>query len=175
MPGARAFAAIAALALAAMAAGPAAAQGPVDRVPTVTRLVKLFLEQERALADAIRGGRAAAVDAALADDFELRTAARPGVPTPRAEWLRQVVAAPGPAVAFEQMAVHDYGAVAVVSFLQVPLDAPPGGAGRGLATVDVWKRAGDEWRLAVRYAGPSGPPDFVVPGATTEPPIAKRY
>jgi hypothetical protein len=40
---------------------------------------------------------------------------------------------------------------------------------------DVWKRAGDSWKLAVRYAGPAGSRDFVIPGASKDAPIVKRY
>lgn len=156
---------------------PAAAQDVAasGRIPTVTRLVKAFLERETALDVAAREGRVAAVDAMLADDFELRVAARPGSPTPRAEWVRRVIAKPGPPRRFEQMAVHDYGDVAVVSFMQAWTARSPG---HDIATVDVWKRSGDDWKLAVRYSGPADAgraPAFAVPGASTDAPIEKRY
>jgi ketosteroid isomerase-like protein len=145
------------------------------RVPTVTRLVKIFLELEGELAAGLRGGNAAAVERLLADDFELRVASMPGNPTPRAEWLRLALGKPGPAVSFEQMAVHEYGDTAIVSFLQVPLAKASRDPTRDIATVDVWKRAGEGWSLAVRYAGPAGRRDFAIPGASNEPPVDKRY
>src|SRR5215470_11353881 len=45
------------------------------RVPTVTRLVALYLDREAALGDAIRGGDASALANLLTDDFELRAGA----------------------------------------------------------------------------------------------------
>src|SRR5215471_6873641 len=50
------------------------------RVPTVTRLVALYLDREAALGDAIRGGDASALANLLTDDFELRTGARAAAP-----------------------------------------------------------------------------------------------
>ena len=145
------------------------------RIPTVTRLVKLFLELEGSLAAGIRGGNASAVDKMLAEDFELRVASTPGNPTPRAEWLRLAMDKPGPSVRIEQMAVHDFGDVAIVSFLQAAMTAEKRDSTRDIATVDVWKRTGDTWMLAVRYAGPAGTRSFAIPGASMEPPIEKRY
>src|SRR5437773_11884802 len=57
------------------------------RVPTLTRLVKHFTEQEAALASAIRAGDASTAGNLLTDDFEMRTGATPANPIPRAEWL----------------------------------------------------------------------------------------
>jgi ketosteroid isomerase-like protein len=145
------------------------------RIPTVTRLVKLFLELEDSLAAEIRRRDAGAVGRMLAEDFELRVASSPGNPTPRDEWIRLALAKPGPSFEIEQMAVHDFGAVAVVSFLQTTLGGRRRDGSPDIATVDVWKRAGERWVLAVRYAGPAGRPEFFIPGATTEPPIEKRY
>src|SRR5512143_56425 len=65
------------LLLAAAPAVAAAAPPRGGRVGTITRLVKLFLEKEAALQAVVRDGDAAAVGAMLADDFEMRTGARP--------------------------------------------------------------------------------------------------
>ncbi len=145
------------------------------RVPTVTRLVKLFLELESSLAEGLRGGGTTTVDGMLADDFELRVAPAPGNPTPRAEWLRLAMDKPGPPVRIEQMAVHEFGDVAVVSFLQAAMSGDKRDPARDIATVDVWRRAGDAWKLAVRYAGPAGGRGFIIPGASVQAPIEKRY
>src|SRR5438105_8962840 len=61
------------------------------RIPTVTRLVKLFIERETALAAAIRAGDAAKTQAFLSDDFEMRTGAMAGTPVPRAEWIAEMM------------------------------------------------------------------------------------
>src|SRR5438132_2990538 len=76
------------------------------RVPTVTRLVKLFTEQEAALATAIRAGDASAVERLLTDDFEMRTGATPANPVPRAEWLTAMMGARNPGDDVTGMAVH---------------------------------------------------------------------
>jgi len=63
--------------------------------------------------------------------------------------------------------VHDLGDTMAVSFLQAA------GAGRqDVFIVDVWRRAGDEWKLAIRYAAPASARDSAARGA---PPIHKKY
>ena len=49
-------------------------------VPTVTRLVKIFLDKEQALGTAIRAGDSTALEGLLTDDFEVREGAQPGTP-----------------------------------------------------------------------------------------------
>ena len=120
-------------------AGPSFAQG---RVMTVTRQVAQFSQAEHALADALRNADVAATDHLLAADFELRDGASPNQPTPRAQWI----AAAHPDAAVEQMAVHDYGDVVVVSFVN-RTDKPASAR----YVVDVWRRQGSDWQLAVRY------------------------
>jgi hypothetical protein len=164
---------------ASMAASPLGAQSAIDaasgRIPTLTRLVKLFLELEGALTTSLHEGNAASVDKTLADDFEMRVASMPGNPTPRAEWIKLALGKPAPAFRIEQMAVHDFGDVCVVSFLQAGVAGDRREPARDIAIVDVWKRAGDSWKLAVRYAGPAGSRDVVIPGASKDAPIVKRY
>jgi hypothetical protein len=147
------------------------------RIPTVTRLVKIFVELESELGQRLAAGDTAAIEAMLADDFEMRAGPAPGNPTPRAEWI---AAARGEALRGatpEQVAVHDLGEVAIASFLQRVPNAPRSGApARNLFVVDVWRRAGDTWKLAIRYVGPAGARDLAIPGAAREPPtIPKRY
>lgn len=128
----------------------AQADGERQRVPTVTRLVQLFSTLENELMTAVQKGDSTVIDKMLADDFELRSSAMPGTPTPRAEWLRDSqgqVAAP-----IGQMAVHDYGTAAVVSYLWKR------GARQNIFVVDVWGKSGDAWKLSVRYASPAGNP-----------------
>ena len=148
------------------------AQG--TRVPTVTRLVKVFLDLETQLQQAARGSDAAALAALLADDFELRVARRPGTPVARAEFLAALARKPPPEAAIEQIAAHDHGAVVNVSFLLRPV-----GAGRKgpppIFVVDTWAREGEVWRLRVRYAAAVGVDDRALPGEGDAAPIDKRY
>jgi hypothetical protein len=130
----------------------AAAQGSgTNRIPTVTRLVKIFLGLEGDLAQRLDAGDADAVERMLLPDFELRTGGAPGNPVPKEEWMRRMLGQKG-AWRIEQMAVHDFGEVAVVSYLQADAKSD---RRKDLFITDVWKRAGDSWQLAVRYAGPS--------------------
>jgi len=151
----------------------AADEKAAARVPTVTRLVKLFSELEATLATTLQHDSVAA-GRMLDPDFELRAGRAPGNPTPREDFLRRSLGQLN-AYRIEQMAVHDYGDVAIVSFLQAATASKKPGAPTDVFTVDVWKRSGDGWVLAVRYAGPAGGAEAVIPGADTEPPIRKRY
>ena len=143
--------------------GSAGAAFPQDnarpRIPTVTRLVQQFGGLEASLVEAVQNGDSATLERMLADDFEMRVGARPGTPTPRADWIRRSLAGPNHSYGIEQMAVHGFGDVAVVSFL--------GRRGQrdSLFITDVWVAAGGAWKLAVRYAGPAGGDGFSVPGA----------
>src|SRR6266567_8106449 len=137
------------------------------RVPTVTRLVKLFLEKEASLATAVRNGDANALGSLLTDDFELRTGARAASPIPRADWVRELLRTRDPGGDIGRMAVHDFGTIAIASFTQ----GAPGGP---VFVVDVWRGQATDWKLAVRYAGPAGSPAFAIPGAgASEPEIPK--
>ena len=144
-------------------------QATGGRVPTVTRLVKLFLEKEASLGAAIRNADTAALGGLLTDDFELRTGARAASPIPRADWMRELLRTRDPGGDISRMAVHDFGAVAIASFTQ-------GAAGGSVFVVDVWRGQGTEWKLAVRYASPAGSPAFAIPGGSaSEPDIPKKY
>jgi hypothetical protein len=114
------------------------AQQPV-RVMTLTRTVKIFSELENQLDDARRSHDETTLGKLLAANFEQRSGAAPAQPTPRADWLAQ---APAAHREMSQMAVHEYGNVAVVSFVD---------AAQHAFVVDVWNKADDHYALAVRY------------------------
>lgn len=137
--------AVALLALPALAQ-PSPATG---RIPTVTRLVKTFSELENDLVARAHAADPQALEATLDPAFEMRVGADPGVPLPRDEWIRAARAAPREPLRIDQMAVHDFGTVAIVSFREAPASAAA--RGKPQFVVDCWKRAGDEWKLAVRY------------------------
>jgi len=140
---------------AALLALPAFAQPSANstRVPTVTRLVKQFSELETRLATSIAARDQRAVAEILDGNFEARSSATPAVPVPRDEWIRAAIDAGGEPARIEQMAVHDFGTVAVVSFRQVDAAAKSSSSARARLIVDCWVRAGERWLLAVRYAG----------------------
>ena len=139
------------------------------RVTTITRLARIFLEKERAIATAVSGGDKAALEHLVAEDFELRSGANAAKPVPRAEWIDNVMKTRDPGGEISGMAVHDFGPVAVASFT---LDARTG----NVFVVDVWRGSGSDWKLQVRYASPAGTTDALVPGAgSTEKEIPKKY
>ena len=142
----------------AIAAAPALAQSDAaTRIPTVTRLVKQFYELETTLDAKLMARDVAALDLLLDANFEVRRAALPGVPIPRDEWLRSAVGVASPPQV-DQLAVHDFGVAAVVSFRQV--DAARKRAPRSTKErmiVDCWTRSGDRWLLTVRYEGADRP------------------
>lgn len=122
-----------------------------SQVPLMTRLVKLFLEREIALFEAEAARDRATLERLLAPDFEQRDAAAPGRPQPRAAWLAaRAGAAVDSDISLEQMAVHDLGESALVSFVARPQPGAP------LFVVDLWRRSGDDWRLQVRYRSAAG-------------------
>ena len=150
-------------------AQPAPASG---RIPTVTRLVKLFTGLERDLVARTHAKDAAALDAILDPAFELRAGNAPGTPVPRDAWIRDARAAQRASPLIEQMAVHDFGDIAIVSFRETAARAS---TRRGSArfVVDCWKREGDAWKLAVRYAGDASLQS--TPAARSPRIIDKRY
>ena len=153
-------------------AAPALAQPApqAGNVPTVTRLVKMFSELERGLTEKAQAKDAGALDALLDPSFEMRVGAAPGVPVPREAWIRDArksTAAPR----IEQMAVHDFGDVAVVSFRERNLRAGAASRGRDRFVVDCWKRDGNGWKLVVRYVSDAGA-SAATPASGT---IDKRY
>ena len=145
----------------ALAAGQVAPNGRGGAV-TPTRNVLNFTKLENAWIEAVQRRDAEALGRLLADDFEIRSAAAPGVPTARADALRESLRVPVSRSSIDQMAVHEYGDLMVVSFLWTIAD---GAAPHAFFVVDNWKRSGDEWKAAVRYAAPVGEGAPMVPGA----------
>jgi ketosteroid isomerase-like protein len=149
----------------AMAAGQAPTGGRGGPVPT--RNVAIFTKLENAWIDAVQRHDADALSHLVSDDFEIRSAPVPGVPTARDEALQAWTQLPAQPSAIGQMAVHEYGDLMVVSFVW---KRGEGAAGAGAGTsqsffvVDTWKRAGADWKVAVRYAAPIVDGAAAVPG-----------
>jgi len=139
-------------------------------VPSVSRLVKLFMEREIAMQERSRAGDSVGLAAYLAEDFELRAATQPGRPIPRDAYVAQVVKQKPAESAPTEMAVHDMGPLAIASF-RVPAASGDG----SLFVVDVWRRMGNDWKLGIRYAAASAP-GMVIPGTGSEAgDLPKRY
>jgi ketosteroid isomerase-like protein len=151
-----------------------ASDSSVGRVPTVTRMVQVFSQLEGDLLTSVEKRDPQVVAKLLSDDFEMRIGAMPGNPVPRAAWVQQSFAEPKSSSAMEQVAVHDLGKIALVSYLwkvRVSKAAPA----HDIFVVDVWRREANDWRLAIRYADPVGKDDYPVPGAAmTAPEFEKK-
>ena len=150
-----------------MSAAVSAEEG-VARIPTVTRLVSLFYQLEDELGGAVEKRDMPAVSKLLSDDFEMRVGAMPGNPIPRAAWINRSFDEPKSSSSREQMAVHDFGKIAIVSFLW-KIRAAKSKMVRSVFVVDTWRQEKGDWKLAIRYAGPAARDDFPIPGV----PIAK--
>jgi Domain of unknown function (DUF4440) len=151
---------------------PVHAQEARTQVPVVTRLVQLYSEYERRLAEAINRRDNGELDQLLAKDFELRSADNIGVPVPRAEWIAQAFKQPAATTSIRQMAVHDYGDIRVVSFVILRSERPR--REPLLAVVDVWMQSGESSVLKVRYAADQTDQRYV-PGKTRQRVLEKRH
>ena len=154
--------------------GPQALAQPVrTQIPVVTRLVQIYADYERRLADAIQRRDSGEIDRLVAADFELRAASNIGVAVPRPDWIAQSLKEPAASVSIGQMAVHDYGDIRIVSFLMKRTEASR--PEPGVAVVDVWLQSGESSVLKTRYATVLDNPSGRVPGETRPPQIDKRY
>jgi hypothetical protein len=156
----------------AMLASQVQAQTVRTQIPVVTRLVQMYSDYERRLADAINRRDTQEIDRLVADDFELRSASNIGVPIPRADWIAQSLNEPSASMSIGQMAVHDYGNIQIVSF--VMNRAAAGRRERGIAVVDVWMQSGESFVLKTRYATVLENRPLRVPGEGRQQPIDKR-
>jgi hypothetical protein len=120
---------------------------------TPTRGIVVFSALEKDLGTAVASGNRQGIDKLLADDFEQRDAASPGTPLPRAEWLASHPDQATVAPPLSDMSVHDYGTLAVVSFVAPPPPATP--AAGSSFIVDVWRNVEGSWQLQVRYRSAS--------------------
>lgn len=164
------------LALLALAGAPAlpAQAAPPRVIPTVTRAVQLFSTLETELLDAVRGRDSEALKKIVAEEFELRSASLPGRPTARAQWQQQAFSGAPFDSHVEQMAVHDYGQLALVSF-QWKLEGPRKGAlPRQIFVVDTWKQSDDGWMLVTRYAATVDGATKAVPGSDLATPAIDK-
>jgi hypothetical protein len=152
---------------------PVQAQAVRTQIPVVTRLVQIYSDYERRLADAINRKDTVEIDRLVASDFELRSANNIGVPTPRAEWIAQSLKERSAPILISQMAVHDYGNIRIVSFVMKRTAGTR--RDRGIAVVDVWVQSGENSILEVRYAAVQGRQSIRVPGESHQQQIDKRY
>ena len=162
----------------AQAPAQAQAQAPAGRparaVPTATHTIHIFRALENQWLDAVRERDHDALKKIVAANFEQRSAAAPGTPTPREESISHALQAAPFHSSIEQMAAHDYGELVVVSFLW-KLDVPDDSAlAQKVFVVDTWKRSDGDWQVVARYAAPVAEAARNVPGVVPNAPASNK-
>lgn len=161
--------------LVASAAFVQAATGNPGRVaPTMTRTIHTFSALENDWLDAVQTRDRSTLQKIIAPDFELRSAARPGMPSPREESLKSALDLAPFQSSIEQMAAHEYGEIVIVSFLwklEVPANGP---LPRNMFVIDTWKLHGDQWQVVARYTAPVLDNAKTIPGVMTGALAAKK-
>jgi hypothetical protein len=141
-------------------------------VPVMTRWVKIFLEMETELDQAVRQGNQVRINKLVKDDFEQRTGFQPGLPIPREDWLKEYFlhARDIPPLIIEQMAARDLGETIVVSFKWAERNKA------GLFVIDIWERQREGWVLAARYVDRESLTNSAIPGVPFEQKVfPKKY
>lgn len=150
------------------------APAPHRVVPTVTRTIQIFTNLENAWNDGVKNRDIASLKKIIAERYELRTAASPGRPTPRDESMALAFKDAPFASRIEQMAVHEYGDLMIVSFqwdLDVDASSP---LASKIFVVDTWKRADGDWQVQARYAAPADGTTKMVPGFDAQQPTINK-
>jgi hypothetical protein len=135
---------------------PTGGRPTAGRTETPTRGVVKYKAMERALLQAEQEKRQDAARQMVADDFEVWSAEK-NEPTPRELWEQGWTSSEISWFQIRNIAVRDFGTVAVVSFL---LDRRGQSGGRPVTptvyVVDVWQQ--QTGKLAVRYVSTPGKP-----------------
>ena len=119
---------------------------------TATKQVTLFTGSEKQMLQAVQRKDKAALEAMLADDFEI---AMPNAdPLAGEDWVDSVMTKDYTLKSFvvRQMSVADLGESAVVKYDRIQQATLKGKSDSGeFFVVDLWKKIGDSWKLANRY------------------------
>ena len=136
----------------------ASAQRPIGGVPgkqigSPTRQVTMFTSLERQLLDAQKDKTL--LDAMLTEDFQEWNAEQPGQGIGRDEVMQRALAAGKMQGAIRDMNVRMEGDAAIVSFVFVHrAEKEVGERSNATYLVDIWRKHGESFELAARYAAP---------------------
>src|SRR5579864_733577 len=122
------------------------------RIITATKQVSIFSGLEKQLLQALQKKDKAAAQAMLSDDLYIEMP--DADPLPGDDWLYSVMAKDYTLKSFvvRQMSATDLGNAVVVKFDRLQEAVSKGKADSGeFFVVDVWKKDGENWRLASRY------------------------
>ena len=134
-----------------------AAQEPVKpaltpRIITATKQVSIFTGMENQLLQAIKKKDKAAAQAMLSDDLYIEMP--DADPLPGDDWLDSVLAKDYTLKSFvvRQMSAIDLGTAVVFKYDRLQEAVFKGQPDSGeFFVVDIWKKDGDNWKLASRY------------------------
>lgn len=138
------------------------AQEPVKpklnpRIITATRQVTIFTGLEKQLLEAVQKKDKAALQAMLTDEFTIHMP--DADPLASDDWLDSVMSKDFTLKRFiiRQMSVADLGNAAVVSYDRLQESSFAGqNDGGEFYVVDLWKKDGDNWKLADRHVAKVG-------------------
>jgi hypothetical protein len=149
----------------------------IVRVPTVTRLVKTFGQFEAEIITAFKHKDQAKLTQLIDQNFDMQVASGSANFVPRSEWLKASMAeATSYTYDITDMAVRDLGQTAMVSFDWKPSESIKKGSSPEIFIVDVWKKEGMDWKLAIRFASAVQKSGMKFPGfSVTDGIIEKKY
>jgi len=149
----------------------------IVRVPTVTRLVKAFGQLEAEIITAFKHQDQARLARLIDQNFEMQVASKSANSMPLSGWLKASMAeAASYTYDISDMAVRDLGQTAIVSFDWKPSASTKKDSSAEIFIVDVWKKEGMDWKLAIRFASAVQKSGVKFPGfSVTDGIIEKKY
>jgi Domain of unknown function (DUF4440) len=139
------------LSLATPAISQSTGNQPPGQILTPTRQVTLFSDLENQLMHALQKKDAAALQRLLDEDFEISEATRSN-PIAHEELIDALPALNLESFLIRRMSAHDFSETVSVDFVA---SAKGDFGGKDVSgqyyIVDLWRKSGDSWRLAVRY------------------------
>ena len=149
----------------------------IVRIPTVTRLVKVFSQLEVEIITGFKKKNQTALARLIDQNFEMQVALKAADSVPLSAWLKTSIAeAPSYTYDIGDMAVRDLGQTAIASFEWKPYESTKQNPAPEIFIVDVWKKVGEDWKLAIRFSSAAQKSDVKFPGfSITDEVIEKRY
>ncbi|HET9790274.1 MAG TPA: nuclear transport factor 2 family protein [Candidatus Angelobacter sp.] len=156
--------------LMALAAGQEPVKPPLNpRIITATKQVTMFTALEKQMLDAVQKKDQAKLNVMLTEEATIHLP--DADPLPGDEWVQSVMSQDFTLKSFaiRQMDVSDLGTAAVVAYDRIQDSMLKGKQiGGEFYVVDLWKKDGDNWKLADRYVSKVGTTP-VLPSAPVHP------
>lgn len=149
----------------------------IVRVPTVTRLVKVFTQLEVEIIKAIKQKDKTTLTRLIDQNFEMQVAIKSADSVPLSAWINTSMSE-GASYSYDisDMAVRDLGQTAIVTFDWKYTGSTKQNSSPEIFIVDVWKKVGEEWKLALRFSSADQKSDVKFPGfSLSDGVIEKKY